>query len=143
MGRILAIDYGVNRTGLAVTDPLRIIPGGLTTVATSELLSFLTRYISAEKVDLIVVGHPTQMNSEESETMKKIRPLVAQLQETFPQAKVVLYDERFTSKLAQRTILESGMGKMKRRNKALVDEVSAVIILQSYMESLEYKQLNQ
>lgn len=143
MGRILAIDYGVKRTGLAVTDPLRIVPGGLSTVPTAQLLTFLSEYIASEKVDLIVVGHPTQMNAEESQTMQKIRPLVTQIEKKFPDIKVVLYDERFTSKLAQRAILESGMGKMKRRNKALVDEVSAVIILQSYMDSLEYQQLNQ
>ena len=143
MGRILAIDYGVKRTGLAVTDPLRIVPGGLSTVPTAQLLTFLSEYIASEKVDLIVVGYPTQMNAEESQTTQKIRPLVTQIEKKFPDIKVVLYDERFTSKLAQRAILESGMRKMKRRNKALVDEVSAVIILQSYMDSLEYQQLNQ
>lgn len=143
MGRILAIDYGVKRTGIAVTDPLRIVPGGLATVSTAQLLPFLTEYMEREKVDLIVMGHPTQMNSEESRTMQQIRPLVEQIRAKFPTLKVVLYDERFTSKLAQRAILESGMGKMKRRDKALVDEVSAVIILQSYMDSLEYQQLKQ
>ena len=124
MGRILAIDYGKKRTGLAVTDPLRITPGGLATVASSELLQYLSEYIPREGVDLVVVGY--------------IRPFVAKLEKRFPQLRIVYYDERFTSCLAQKTILESGIGKQKRRNKALVDEVSAIIILQSYMESLAY-----
>ena len=133
MGRILAIDYGKKRTGLAVTDPLRITPGGLATVASSELLQY-----PREGVDLVVVGYPRQMNNEESESMRYIRPFVAKLEKRFPQLRIVYYDERFTSCLAQKTILESGIGKQKRRNKALVDEVSAIIILQSYMESLAY-----
>ena len=138
MGRILAIDYGKKRTGLAVTDPLRITPGGLATVASSELLQYLSEYIPREGVDLVVVGYPRQMNNEESESMRYIRPFVAKLEKRFPQLRIVYYDERFTSGLAQKTILESGIGKKKRRNKALVDEVSAIIILQSYMESLAY-----
>ena len=138
MGRILAIDYGKKRTGLAVTDPLRITPGGLATVASSELLQYLSEYIPREGVDLVVVGYPRQMNNEESESMRYIRPFVAKLEKRFPQLRIVYYDERFTSCLAQKTILESRIGKQKRRNKALVDEVSAVIILQSYMESLAY-----
>lgn len=138
MGRILAIDYGKKRTGLAVTDPLRITPGGLATVASSELLQYLSEYIPREGVDLVVVGYPRQMNNEESESMRYIRPFVAKLEKRFPQLRIVYYDERFTSCLAQKTILESGIGKQKRRNKALVDEVSAIIILQSYMESLAY-----
>lgn len=138
MGRILAIDYGKKRTGLAVTDPLRITPGGLATVASSELLQYLSEYIPREGVDLVVVGYPRQMNNEESESMRYIRPFVAKLEKRFPQLRIVYYDERFTSCLAQKTILESGIRKQKRRNKALVDEVSAIIILQSYMESLAY-----
>ena len=138
MGRILAIDYGKKRTGLAVTDPLRITPGGLATVASSELLQYLSEYIPREGVDLVVVGYPRQMNNEESESMRYIRPFVAKLEKRFPQLRIVYYDESFTSCLAQKTILESAKGKQKRRNKAWVDEVSAIIILQSYMESLAY-----
>lgn len=140
MGRILAIDYGTKRTGIAVTDPLRIIPGGLATVPTHELPSFLAGYFSKEQVDQIVVGHPTNMNGEESASMKQIRPFVEKLKKQYPDKQVVMFDERFTSVLAQKAILEAGIKKMARRNKALVDEVSATIILESYMNSIHYKQ---
>jgi putative Holliday junction resolvase len=140
LGRILAIDYGTKRTGIAVTDPLRIIPGGLATVATHELPSFLAGYFSKEQVDLIVVGHPTNMNGEESASMQQIRPFVEKLKKQYPDKQVVMFDERFTSVLAQKAILEAGIKKMARRNKALVDEVSATIILESYMNSIQYKQ---
>ena len=139
MGRILAIDYGTRRTGIAVTDPLRIIPGGLTTVATHELMSFLADYFSREQVDLVVVGYPTNMNGEESASMKQIRPFVAKLTKQYPDKEIVMFDERFTSVLAQKAILDAGIKKMARRNKALVDEVSATIILESYMNSIQYK----
>lgn len=139
MGRILAIDFGTKRTGIAVTDPLRIIPGGLTTVATHELMQFLAGYFSKETVDLIVVGHPTNMNGEESASMKQIRPFVDKLRKQYPDKEVVMFDERFTSVLAQKAILDAGIKKMARRNKALVDEVSATIILESYMNSIQYK----
>lgn len=139
MGRILAIDYGTKRTGIAVTDPLRIIPGGLTTVATHELSSFLSGYFAKEQVDRIVVGHPTNMNGEESASMKQIRPFVEKLKKQYPDKEVVMFDERFTSVLAQKAILEAGIKKMARRNKALVDEVSATIILESYMNSIQYQ----
>lgn len=139
MGRILAIDYGTRRTGIAVTDPLRIIPGGLTTVATHELMSFLADYFSREQVDLVVVGYPTNMNGEESASMKQIRPFVAKLSKQYPDKEIVMFDERFTSVLAQKAILDAGIKKMARRNKALVDEVSATIILESYMNSIQYK----
>lgn len=138
MGRILAIDYGVKRTGIAVSDPLRIIAGGLETVATHELERWLATYFGANDVTTIVVGKPTQMSGAPSETWKKIEPLVARLKAKYPDKEVTLFDERFTSVLAQRTILESGIGRMARRNKALVDKVSATIILQGYMESREY-----
>ncbi len=139
MGRILAIDFGTKRTGIAVTDPLRIIPGGLTTVATHELMAFLAGYFAKEQVDLIVVGHPTNMNGEESASMQQIRPFVDKLRKQYPDKEVVMFDERFTSVLAQKAILEAGIKKMARRNKALVDEVSATIILESYMNSIQYK----
>ncbi|MFR9603108.1 MAG: Holliday junction resolvase RuvX [Rikenellaceae bacterium] len=140
MGRILAIDYGVKRTGVAVSDPLRLIAGGLDTLDTKTLERWVVEYCSKNDVSTIVVGMPKHTNSSEpSQTWKYIEPLVHRLKRAHPTIDVVLYDERYTSVLAQRTILESGIGKMARRNKALVDKVSATIILQSYMESREYK----
>lgn len=141
MGRILAIDYGTKRTGIAVTDPLRIIPGGLATVATHELWSFLADYMSREQVDIIVMGYPLNMNGEDSASMKQIKPFTERLRKQYPQKQIVMFDERFTSVLAQRAILDSGIGRMARRNKALVDEVSATIILESFMDSKQYKEL--
>jgi putative Holliday junction resolvase len=141
MGRILAIDWGTKRTGIAVTDPLRIVAGSLATVPTHELKQWLAQYLASEKVDIIVVGRPMQMNGQPSETMAHIEPLVERLRTDHPDQQVVTHDERFTSKLAQRAIIDGGVGKMARRDKALVDRVSATIILQSYMESREYKGL--
>ena len=138
VGRILAIDYGRKRTGLAVTDPLRIIANVLATVETKELEKYLADYFSKNDVDIIVLGKPSQMNGEPSETMRYIEPLAGRLRHAYPDKKVVLYDERFTSVLAHRAMLESGIGKMARRDKALVDRISATIILESYMDSMEY-----
>ena len=135
MGRILAIDYGVRRTGLAVSDPLRIIAGALETVDTKQLERYIADYCAKEDVSTIVVGNPSQMSGAPSETMRYIEPLVGRLRHNFPDKEVVMYDERFTSVIAQRTIRESGIGRMARRDKALVDKVAATIILQSYMES--------
>ncbi len=135
MGRILAIDYGVRRTGIAVTDSLQLIANGLTTVETKTLLPFLQNYVQREAVSRFVVGMPMQTNGRESENMPRVRTFVEQLQRAIPGVPVDWWDERYTSVMAHRTMLESGMGKMKRRNKALVDEISACIILQSYMES--------
>ena len=140
MGRIIAIDYGTKRTGLAVTDPLRIIAGALATVETKQLEKYLADYFSKNDVDTIVLGKPTQMNGAPSETMRFIEPLAGRLRHAYPDKKVVLYDERFTSVLAHRTILDSGIGKMARRDKALVDRISATIILQSYMDSMQMMQ---
>ncbi|PVZ06249.1 Holliday junction resolvase RuvX [Porphyromonas loveana] len=137
MGRILAIDYGRKRTGIAVTDPLRIIPGGLATVPTHTLLNFLKDYVSREPVERFVLGLPRRMDYEESETMALIRPFAVKLAQVFPSIPITYVDERFTSRMAQRAILEAGIPKMKRRDKALVDEVSAVIILQSYLDNPE------
>lgn len=134
MGRILAIDYGTRRTGIAVSDPLRIIAGGLDTVDTKILEKWLADYFQKEDVSTIVVGKPSQMDGTPSETWRFIEPLVARLKRAYPDKEVVLHDERFTSVMAHRTMLESGIGKMARRNKALVDKISATIILQSYME---------
>ena len=135
MARLLAIDYGKKRTGLAVSDEMQIIAGGLTTVPTTELIDFILDYMKKEPVERIIVGQPKQMNNEPSENMRRIEPFVNRLRKLLPDTPVEYHDERFTSVLAQRTILEAGIKKMARRNKELVDEVSATIILQSYMES--------
>ena len=138
MARLLAIDYGKKRTGLAVSDEMQIIAGGLTTVPTVELIDFLLDYVKREPVERIIVGLPKQMNNEPSENMGRITPFVNRLRKLLPDIPVEFHDERFTSVLAQRTIIEAGIKKMARRNKELVDEVSATIILQSYMESKRY-----
>ena len=134
MGRVLAIDYGVRRTGLAVTDPLQIIPGGLTTVETPKLITFLKDYLARESVERFVVGLPKQTNGQDSDNLPRVQAFVEQLKKTFPAVPVAMWAERYTSVLAQQAILQSGIGKMARRNKALVDEVSATIILQGWME---------
>lgn len=139
MGRILAIDYGLKRTGLAVTDTLQMIANGLATVPTAELLAYITTYISKENVETIVIGLPKQMNNEPSESMKYIDPFAALLKKNFPNIKVTFYDERFTSVLAHKAMLDGGLKKKKRQNKELVDEISAVIILQSYLENIKYQ----
>lgn len=135
MGRLLAIDYGKKRTGIAVTDTLQLIANGLTTVPTHELLAFILDYVSKEPVERILVGLPKQMNNEASENMKRIEPFVRSLQKKLPDVPVEYVDERFTSVLAHRAVLDAGLKKKDRQNKALVDEISATIILQSYMEN--------
>ena len=135
MGRILALDYGRKRTGVAVSDPLKIIANGLTTVPTHELLVFLQNYMVKEQVESILIGLPRQMSGELSESMNYIRPFVARLKKTFPDIPVEFVDERFTSVLAHQAMLDGGLKKKERQNKALVDEISATIILQSYLES--------
>ncbi len=135
MGRILAIDYGVRRTGIAVTDSLQIIANGLTTVDTRQLLAFLTSYTRQEQVDLFVVGLPRQTNGKDSDNLPRVRTFVGQLRKVLPGIPVEWWDERFTSVMAHQAMLESGIGKKARRNKALVDEISACIILQGFMES--------
>ncbi|MFI3302308.1 MAG: Holliday junction resolvase RuvX [Rikenellaceae bacterium] len=140
MGRIIAIDYGVKRTGVAVSDPLQLIAGGLDTLDTKQLERWLVEYCAKEQVSTIVVGMPKHTTSAEpAQTWKYIEPLVLRIKRAHPTIEVVLHDERYTSVLAHRTMLESGIGKMARRNKALVDKISATIILQSYMESREFK----
>ncbi len=133
MGRILAVDYGTKRTGLAVSDPLRIVAGALDTVRTHELEGWIKSYLSREDVTTIVVGEPRQMDGTMSQSWQYIRPFVERLRKSYPTVEIVMQDERFTSVLAQRTILESGIGRIARRDKSLVDKVSATIILQSYM----------
>ena len=135
MGRILAIDYGRKRTGIAVTDTLQIVANGLTTVPTHQLLTFLKQYVAKEPVERIVVGLPKQMNNEPSESMRYIKPFLAQLAKEMPQMPVEMYDERFTSVIAHRAMLDGGMKKTARRDKAIVDEISATIILNDFLES--------
>ena len=136
MSRILSIDYGKKRTGLAVTDPLQIIANGLTTVATPDLERFLLDYMQKEDVERIVIGLPKQMNGEMSESWKYIEPFINRLKKLKPELPIELVDERFTSVLAHQTILQSGVGKQRRReDKGMVDEISATIILQSYLEN--------
>ncbi|MBO5180281.1 MAG: Holliday junction resolvase RuvX [Paraprevotella sp.] len=135
MGRILAIDYGRKRTGLAVTDPLQLIANGLTTVATHELMDYLTNYVKRESVERIVVGQPRQMSGEPSENMQRISVFVEQLKKRLPDVPVEYFDERFTSVLAHKAMLDGGLKKKDRQNKALVDEISATIILQGWMEA--------
>ena len=139
MSRILAIDYGKKRTGIAVTDPMQIIANGLTTVPTHTLMDFLMNYVQKEQVERIIIGHPKQMNNEDSENMKNIVPFMNQLKKKMPQMPVELVDERFTSVLAHQAMLTGGLKKKDRQNKALVDEISATIILQSYMKSRKFK----
>ncbi len=138
MGRILAIDYGRRRTGIAVTDTLQIVANGLTTVPTHELIGFLKQYVQKETVDKIVVGQPKQMNNQPSESMRYIEPFLRQLAKQLPQIPVEMYDERFTSVLAHRAMLDGGMKKSARRDKAIVDEISATIILNDYLESKKF-----
>lgn len=138
MARILAIDYGQKRVGLAVTDEGQIIATPLTTVHSKDVIHYLKDYLSREPVELFVVGEPRQMNNEPSESVKFTEPFVRLLAKTFPDVKIVRIDERFTSKMAQRTILEAGARKKERQRKDLVDMVSAVIILQSYMETKNF-----
>lgn len=136
MGRILAIDYGRKRTGIAVTDILQIIANGLTTVPTAQLMTFLKEYTAKEPVEKFVIGLPKQMNNEVSENMTRIEPFVRSLRNNFKDIPVEYVDERFTSVIAHRTMIEGGLKKKARQNKALVDEISATIILQTYLESV-------
>ena len=135
MARILSIDYGKRRTGLAVTDPLQIIAGGLATVSTSTLYDYLVNYITREPVERIVIGKPMQPNGEPSENMARVEQFVNRWRKVQPQIPIEYVDERFTSVLAHRAMLDGGLKKKSRQNKALVDEISATIILQSYLES--------
>ncbi len=135
MSRLLSIDYGKKRTGIAVSDPLQIIANGLTTVETSKLFEFLEDYLKKEEVESIIVGLPKQMNGQPSENMKRIEPFVNRLKKLYPNINIEYFDERFTSKLAHQAMIDGGLKKQDRRNKELVDEISATIILQGYMES--------
>jgi putative Holliday junction resolvase len=134
MGRIMAIDYGRKRTGLAVTDEQQLIANGLTTVASHEIIGYLKTYLQNEKVDVFVVGEPRQMNNEPSESLPLINSFIDKLRKAFPGIPVEREDERFTSKMAFQAMIDSGLKKKDRRNKELIDTISATIILQSYLE---------
>ncbi len=135
MGRILAIDYGTKRTGLAVTDEMQIIASGLTTVETKVLVLFLKKYVATENVEKFVVGLPKQMDNTASESEVYIQKFLEQLVKAIPHIPVERVDERFTSKMAFQTMIDSGLKKKQRQNKALIDEISATLILQSYLAS--------
>ena len=136
MGRILAIDYGKKRTGLAVTDMLRITANPLITIETKQLMTWLKDYFAKENVDEVVVGYPKQMNGEDSESMQYIRVFLAQFEQTFPSIPIKLYDERFTSVLAHQAMIDGGMKRSQRQNKMMVDKIAACIILEGYLDSM-------
>ena len=133
MGRILSIDFGTKRTGIAITDELRLIASGLTTVDTKVLMDFLHNYFTAENVDLVLVGEPTQKDGTPSNVEEDIQKFLKKFHKKFPNMEVVRVDERYTSKMAFQTMIDSGLKKKQRRNKALIDEISATIILQEYL----------
>ena len=135
MARIVSIDYGKKRTGLAVTDPLQIVPGGLATVSTSTLFEFLSDYVQKEPVERIVIGEPRQPNGQPSENLARVQQFVNRWRKAMPQIPIEYFDERFTSVLAHQAMLDGGLKKKARQDKALVDEISATIILEDYMRS--------
>jgi len=138
MGRILSIDYGNKRVGLAVTDPLKIIATRLTTVAANDIWEYLADYFKREEVELVLVGYPKQLNNEPSEAIRYINPFLKKFQLVYPEMPIKLMDERFTSKMAFQTMIDAGVKKKDRQNKATIDGVSATIILQSYLEEQKY-----
>ena len=135
MSRILAIDYGQKRCGIAVTDELAIIANALDTVPAKELIAYLTNYVNQENVSLFVVGEPKQMNNQASDSARYINPFIGRLKKAFPNIPIERMDERFTSRMAFQSMIDAGLGKKARRNKALVDSISATLILQSYLET--------
>lgn len=142
MGRILAIDYGKRRTGIAVTDTMQMIANPLTTVETPTLFDFIKNYVDNEEIDCIIVGKPLQTNGEASENMKRVEPFFNRLRKLYPSITIEYYDERFTSVLAHRVMIDSGIGKKARQDKALVDKISASIILGDYLESRRIRQVS-
>jgi len=135
MGKLLAIDFGTKRIGLAETDPLQIIASGLDTVENKKIFEYLDKYLKSEQVDEIIVGEPKRMDDTPSESEQYIKPFIEELNKKYPNIPVKRFDERYTSKMAFQTMIDSGIGKKARRNKGLIDKISATIILQSYMES--------
>jgi putative Holliday junction resolvase len=140
VARILSIDYGKKRTGLAVTDPLQIIAGGLATVSTSELFDYLQQYVARETVERIVIGEPRQPNGQPSENLTRVQQFVSRWRKQRPDIPIEYYDERFTSVLAHQAMLDAGLKKKTRQDKALVDEISATIILEDYLRSRDKSQ---
>jgi len=136
MGRIIAIDYGKKRTGLAVSDPMKIIAGGLTTVLSHNVIPFLKNYMKDNEVGLFILGEPRQLNYEPSENMQRVEKFREKLQKSIPSVELKMVDERFTSVIAHQTMIQGGLKKAKRQNKELVDELSATILLQTYLESI-------
>lgn len=134
MPRILAIDYGLKRTGLAVTDPLQIIANGLTTIESPRLINFLKDYFRKEEVEMIIIGEPKNWDDTDTHATPLVKKIIEKLKKEFPQMPVTMVDERFTSKMASRAMIDMGMKKKQRRNKALIDEIAATIMLQEYME---------
>ena len=137
MGRKIAIDYGKKRTGIAVSDPMKLIAGGLKTLPSSEVIPFLKQYIAENKVDIYLLGEPRQMNYQHSENWNRVMQFKKDLQKSLPEIEIQMVDERFTSVLAHQAMLEGGLKKKDRQNKALVDELSATILLQSYLETIK------
>jgi putative Holliday junction resolvase len=139
MGRIIGIDYGTKRIGLAVTDPLQIFASPLDTVRPDDFYSFIDNYLKTEIIDAFVIGYPVQMNNQPSESVNQINPFIKKLKRTFPDKQIHLVDERFTSKMALQTMIDGGVRKNDRRDKSLVDKISASIILQSFLDNMSNK----
>ena len=135
MGRIVALDYGKKRTGIAVSDPLKLIAGGLTALPSREIIGFLKQYVTENAVDLFILGDPRQMNYQPSENSERVLKFKEELRRSFPDIEIQMVDERFTSLLAHQTMIQGGLKKKDRQNKALVDELSATILLQSFLET--------
>lgn len=142
MGRILGIDYGKKRIGLAVTDPLQMFASPLNTVSPAEFHIFINEYLKKEEIDAFVIGYPVQMNNQASESVKDIKPFIKNLRKTFPTILIHLVDERFTSKIAMQTMIAGGVKKKERQNKSMIDKISASIILQSFIDSRSNKTEN-
>ena len=137
MPRILAIDYGIKRTGIAVTDPLKIIATGLTTIPSNTLISFLKDYFVKEQVELVIIGEPKNLDDSDTHATPIVKSMIKKLMKEFPAKRIKTVDERYTSKMASQAMIDMGMKKMQRRNKALVDEIAATIMLQEYLRSLD------
>jgi putative Holliday junction resolvase len=142
MGRILAIDYGMKRIGLAVTDPLQIFASPLNTVSPNEFYNYIENYLKTEEVDAFVIGYPVQMNNKPSESVNNINPFIKKLNKAYPEKQIHLVDERFTSQMARRTMIDGGVKKKGRQDKSMVDKISASIILQSFLDNRSNKKEN-
>ena len=140
MGRLISIDFGRRRCGIAATDSLRIVANGVTTVATGELIDFVKRYIAGQQVDGVIVGYPRDMHGDPSESVKYLTPVINRLKKEIAPVPLIYFDERFTSVLAHRAMIDGGMKKMDRRDKAIVDEISATIILNDFLQSRQYSE---